>query len=193
MRRTLVVLSMAAAALVAGCGGGGRDHAIATAAPLETATASSSAGSSRPQTDFELYLAAMRSYAKCLRAGGLDAADPDANGNVAVLAPDGSNPKTGRYLPVLVRCSKYVVPNPRPVVLTPAELRGQHAYAACMRRNGVPGYPDDRAVQDPASQEREQQLITQAQAANPPAFTRAQRLCDAAGVPPGARRGTPQG
>jgi hypothetical protein len=90
-----------------------------------------------------IYLQAMRKYAQCLRAAGLDVADPDPQGNIDL----GSVKSSGQGRAAAIRCGKDLPPhpdelNPPKQPQTAAQIEKARQYARCMQANGAPDFPD---------------------------------------------------
>ncbi|WP_369144735.1 hypothetical protein [Streptomyces sp. R44] len=161
--RTNRILPAAAAAVTAflltGCGAGGDDGAgkIPTAGDGTSSAGTSSAGTGRAtagdgnsaggKDEVAAYVEAKRAWVKCLRENGLDAPDPDANGQVElgdarVLKKnptfiDASQKCGGLNPPVPVEIERRLAPK-----LTPEQIRKQFAFADCMQKNGAADFPD---------------------------------------------------
>jgi hypothetical protein len=137
----MVLLSRAAVALaatslvVAGCseaGGGG-----AGATPNASASADAAAG------------AAMRAVAACLRSHGYPNApdpvqDPEGNWGFAE-APPGSMPERSDVVPAcddMARRAKSLARKSDRDPVSSADMAKLRAYSACVRRHGVPDWPD---------------------------------------------------
>jgi hypothetical protein len=129
---TRVAIALAAASLVAGCGG----PAGSGAAPNASASADAAAS------------AALREVANCLRSHGYpNVPDPvqDSEGNWGFHdAPPGSMPGRGVSTPCddLARNAKNLSRGKDPERASAADMSKLRAYAACMRKNGVADWPD---------------------------------------------------
>jgi hypothetical protein len=159
-RRILSAASTAlvTAAVLAGCSTSHSPsiaHAEGAATQATTST-TSNAGSASTQAKFQAYLASERSYAACMRGIGLDVTDPDADG---VQRANFKNQITrGGHLSAaqnegLRTCQAKLLPDPRPQTY-PTESAEEFSFdkkmATCMRRHGVPGYPDPIRETDPS-------------------------------------------
>ncbi|MFB6837055.1 hypothetical protein [Streptomyces sp. NPDC056361] len=149
--RTNRALFAAAAAAVAfaltGCGGGGEAGKIPSAgdATLPTGTAGPSSGGGKDEV--AVYVEARRAWVKCLRENGVDAPDPDANGQVD-LGDGAALKKNPTFRKASEECAPLSAPVPEEIErrlapkLTPEQIEKQFAFADCMRKNGAPDFPD---------------------------------------------------
>jgi hypothetical protein len=122
---------------------------------------------------------------RCMRAHGLtDFPDPRPGPDGAVGFPggvivggDGSLVVDGVtfagpvYQKAKVACAEYLPPSGGPPKLTAAEVKQQVDVAACMRRNGVPGFPDPTS--NPGAGPRTLPSVM----TNSPAFDHALQVC----------------
>ncbi|KOG08920.1 MULTISPECIES: hypothetical protein [Streptomyces] len=151
--RTNRVLLAAAAAVVAfaltGCGdGGGEAGRIPTAGDGATSggtTAGQASGSGKDEV--AAYVEGRRAYVKCLRENGIDAPDPDANGQVD-LGDGVALKKNPTFRTASEKCAPLSPPVPEEIErrlapkLTPEQIKTQFAFADCMQKNGAPDFPD---------------------------------------------------
>jgi hypothetical protein len=132
----LIVLALA------GCGGGGDDAAVATAVTARSAPPSASAAAD----PIAQYVEAQRAWVHCLRDAGLEAPDPDAKGRVAL---DSAGKVDPTFRAAQQKCASLSVAVPAGVEEKPTysaeEIRYRRDYAACMRDNGEPDFPDPDA------------------------------------------------
>ncbi|MER6099437.1 hypothetical protein ABT154_27010 [Streptomyces sp. NPDC001728] len=150
------VLLAATAAVVAftlsGCGGGDDGGGAIPRAEDGTGSTPGSGGSgSGPSVsgkdEVAVYVEARRAWVGCLRDNGIDAPDPDANGQVD-LGDAATLKKNPAYLRASEKCSTLAPPVPKEIErrlapkLTPEQVRTQFAFAACMQKNGAPDFPD---------------------------------------------------
>jgi len=151
----LVLCGVTLAAVAAGCGGA-KSPAVANLTTSSTSTATTStsttSGSARPSD---------QALATCLTQHGLQASvgSPDGSGAsdspvvtfAGVTITGGTNPRSQRFQDALSACRKYL-PGGGPPPLTPAQaaerLRALTAFAACMRKHGVPSFPDPNGQGD---------------------------------------------
>ncbi|MFE1905895.1 hypothetical protein ACFW96_19845 [Streptomyces gardneri] len=158
MRTNRVLLAAAAAAVtlaLTGCGGGGEGGGkIPTAVdPTTTATATGGTGGTTTgsggggKDEVTAYVEAQRAWVKCLRANGVDAPDPDENGQVDLGDARSlkSNPASRA---ALEKCGKDKPAVPAEIErrlapkLSPEQIRKQFEFADCMQKNGAPDFPD---------------------------------------------------
>ncbi|MEU4067335.1 hypothetical protein AB0F25_33885 [Streptomyces wedmorensis] len=146
MRTDRVLLAAAAAAMafaLTGCGdGGGEAGRIPTAGGT---TAGQASGSGKDEV--AAYVEGRRAYVKCLRENGIDAPDPDANGQVD-LGDGVALKKNPTFLTASEKCASLSPPVPEEIErrlapkLTPEQIKTQFAFADCMQKNGAPDFPD---------------------------------------------------
>lgn len=131
MRRTTGAVALAAVVLLAaGCGGGAKTPAVAR---LGTTTTTGPTPAS--------YLRARIRWAECIRSHGVpNFPDPNADGSVNLTGIDIALPQ---FLAAHRDCASLEVALP-PAQLA-QEIRGELAVARCMRRHGVPSFPDPPA------------------------------------------------
>lgn len=141
MKRTLLAGAALAVLALTGC----------STPPAAPEVASAGGGTGRPHVSatpnaVAAYLEAQRKYAQCLRAGGIEVADPDADGNVDIS--DVKRKRDRQQLAVLTRCGKGLPPRPRELgdkgkqPLSKDEIERARRYARCMQANGAPDFPD---------------------------------------------------
>jgi hypothetical protein len=130
---------------VAGCGGPADEPGVATArtdAPVPTATAA--------VDEVVRYVEAQRAWVRCLRDEGFsDVPDPDAKGHVDLSAHGGRKKTDPAWIAAQMACREFQREVPAVLVptlppLTAEQLRWRRDYAACMRANGMPGWPDPK-------------------------------------------------
>ncbi|MGW8765766.1 hypothetical protein ACWGN5_25015 [Streptomyces sp. NPDC055815] len=155
--RTNRILLAAAAAVTAfaltGCGAGGDDGAgkIPTAgdgtSSAGTGKATTGSGNGGGKDEAAAYVEAKRAWVKCLRENGLDAPDPDANGQVE-LGDARVLKKNPTFIEASQKCSDLNPPVPAEIErrlapkLTPEQIKKQFDFADCMQKNGAPDFPD---------------------------------------------------
>lgn len=150
---SFAVLVVTLASLAAGCGG----SKAPSIASIGTTTSSSAAGStntpsggtgssSSPASPTQLQQDAL-SYAQCMRANGLpNFPDPQSGGGFLFQAGAGIDPSSPAFKAARTKCQK-LLPT---VGLAPGSTTHPTAQwlahmvkiAQCMRRHGVPGFPD---------------------------------------------------
>ncbi|MER5311360.1 hypothetical protein ABT034_26625 [Streptomyces sp. NPDC002773] len=152
--RTTRMLAVAAASVVAlaltGCGGGSDEAGkIPTAADgtTSTGTGTDTAAGGSGKDEVAAYVEARRAWVKCLRENGVDAPDPDANGQVD-FGDNTALKKNPAFLTASEKCSPLSPPVPKEIErrmapkLTPEQIKTQFAFAECMQKNGAPDFPD---------------------------------------------------
>ena len=130
----------AAAALLAGCGGGGAHRSTGVArigtgkAPTGT-TAGSESGSIESR---EL------AFAKCMRAHGLPGfPDPSPGGNFQFRKGSGDEPSSPAFQRAQAKCKGFLPPGPGSGPPPSAQTLARFLrIAQCMRSHGVPRFPD---------------------------------------------------
>ena len=133
----------ALALALAGCGNGGTEPGIATAAQT-SAAAPSSAAAAAPADPIAQYVESQRAWVKCLRAAGVDVPDPDAKGRVDLSV------EPGKRDPAMVaaqqKCRSLSVAVPDGVEEKPTysaeDVQHRRDYAKCMREQGVTDFAD---------------------------------------------------
>jgi hypothetical protein len=154
---SLLALPLAALALVgAGCGSGSASPGVASLGGTGTTSTSSGApaGDAGPSsssgrdagTGGSLVMKTQNAlqFAQCMRSHGVpNFPDSNGQGEFHIGASSGLDPGSARFQAALTACQK-VLPNggqPTPQQLAKAR-RQALAFSACMRRHGVPDFPD---------------------------------------------------
>jgi hypothetical protein len=92
------------------------------------------------------HAAALLAFARCMRADGVPTfPDPAAGGGATFLVPAGSSPTAPAFEAAQARCSKLLPGGGLPDSGSPpsdATLAKLLRIARCMRRHGVPQFPD---------------------------------------------------
>ncbi|MFG1608376.1 hypothetical protein [Actinoplanes sp. NPDC049265] len=84
-----------------------------------------------------------RDFAKCMREAGVDMPDPDADGAVVVPpAPKGADEEQAKMQAASEKCSPLLPNGGKPEKPTAEELARMKALAQCLRKNGLPNWPD---------------------------------------------------
>jgi hypothetical protein len=124
--------------ILAACGG-------SIGAPSGTVTngANSSPGGADPALEF----------ARCMRSNGVsNFPDPRPGGGVEI--PDAINPQSPAFQSAKRACKQFLPDKGGPPPATaPGDRQAAFAFARCMRRNGVPDFPDP-ALSPPAGASR---------------------------------------
>jgi hypothetical protein len=135
----------AVAVLLAGCGGsspstGGVAH-LGTRAGSAAATrdGAPSPGSSSPE-------ATALAFASCMRSHGLpDFPDPQPGGGFVFRRGAGVDPSSPAFKAAQAKCKKFQPPGPGSGPPPSAQTLARYLkIAQCMRRHGVPEFPDPR-------------------------------------------------
>jgi hypothetical protein len=150
MRRQLIILAActAAAAALAGCGGGDPSAARTGGSPDGPKSTSSNSGSGAGLStgggggSFDKAV----KFSECMRAHGVPQfPDPKQQGQGASLTLDrssGINPDSAQFKAAQQACRAYL-PGGGNNGTVPAKVRQQAlAFSACMRKHGVPNFPD---------------------------------------------------
>jgi hypothetical protein len=140
-RGWVVALAAAMTLLAGGCGS-------SSSSSTSTSTAQAAPIAARAPTPTQIQ--ARLNLAKCARANGIDLPDPSANGTFGPGNSSIANIVT-RYGQTKVNaveqaCRQYLVVAFPNLALTPAQreqrVQALFRFAACMRSNGVPNFPD---------------------------------------------------
>jgi hypothetical protein len=146
--RAALALLLAVVGVAAGCGGGSGSQGVASVGASTSTTSSSTSQSAENE------MAQLVRYSACMRSHGLpNFPDPDASGSIRLKAGSGSGPDSTQYESANQAC-KSLLPNGG--VQSPAEQAQRRAsllaFAACMRKHGIPNFPDpDSQGQFPSS------------------------------------------
>ena len=130
-----IIAALLLTAGLVGCGGDDGNSGIASANG-STGSPSSSATPSGNDRDSDL------KFAQCMRENGVPKfPDPDPNGGVGVdlnqMGVDKAKVDAAQE-----KCKKYAPNGGEPPKLDPQVVEQMRRYAACMRENGVPRFPD---------------------------------------------------
>jgi len=129
---TAGVLLTAVTLAVAGCGGGSDGKSVASVTTSASAAASTSA-SFQPGA-----------LAKCMRENGIpNFPDPEANGQYDL--PKDIDPTSQSFKDAQQKCQQYNGPGNQARPADAWSNDDQLKYAACMRENGIPNFPDPDA------------------------------------------------
>jgi hypothetical protein len=135
--RTGLLVALALALSLAGCGGSADDGIASVTGATPTTSASPSA---------EYTKADGVRYARCMRANGIpNFPDPDVNGEgeVRSVLPEGVD-KT-KVKEAQQKCKQYLPNGGAPPKTDPKRLAQLRKFAKCMREHGVPNFPDPDA------------------------------------------------
>lgn len=150
--RTLLAAVVAAAAFaLTGCGTDDPGTGIPSARTADTPRAgAATTGPTGDEAEIAAYIEAKRAWVACLRKGGIDAPDPDENGQVEI-ADVGAIKRSPTQRKVLETCGKDMPTVPAALErrlapkLTPEQIGKQVEFADCMQKNGAPDFPDPEA------------------------------------------------
>jgi hypothetical protein len=138
----VALLAAAALGMLASACGGSSSEGVARVDSTETTTTGSGARDSSRAAD-------PAAYSACMRRNGVPKfPDPDANGNLWIIGGPGLDPNSPRFKAAEKTCEKFL---PRRGNETPdpeeqaKRLQEALKYSACMRRNGVPNFPDPKS------------------------------------------------
>ncbi len=141
--------------LAAGCGGS-KAPPVATVASTTTSTSRSQGGetttttatsSGTSQSQTQLQQSGLK-YSQCMRANGVPTfPDPSAGGGFEFQAGSGIDPSSPAFEAAQAKCRKLMPGGGPPATGTsthpaPGVLAQFVKIAACMRRHGVPNFPD---------------------------------------------------
>jgi hypothetical protein len=137
----LALAAVAALGLVASGCGGSSSGGVAQVESSETTTtpaSQASSGSADPAA-----------YSACMRRNGVPKfPDPDAQGRLQIPAGEGLDPNSPRVKAAEKTCQRFMPrgggerPDPEEQA---KQLQEAIKYSACMRKHGVPNYPDPKA------------------------------------------------
>jgi hypothetical protein len=171
--------------LIAACGGGASPSSVAS---IGKATSTTVAGADAAGTtpvdaaDQAKHYAQALKFSQCMRAHGIaDFPDPSAGGGILIsgVGPNSElNPSSPQFSAAQNACQKYQF---HPSVQQQAQAQARAlAFAACMRKNGVPNFPDPQFM----SGGRIAEKITSGVDPNSPTFQAAQQKCAGTGGGP---------
>jgi hypothetical protein len=164
--------------LVAACGGGASPSSVARIGKTTSTIAAPPAGTTptNPATLAKQYERALK-YSQCMRAHGIaDFPDPSAGGGIQ-LSGGGPNTDLNPSNPTFVaaqNASQKYSPFRQPTAQLQAQAQARAlAIAACMRKNGVPDFPDPQFLSGGRAVEK----ITAGVDPNSPTFQAARQKC----------------
>jgi hypothetical protein len=139
------VVFASVALLIAGCGGGSAKPGVARLSSGGSKAAISN-GASGPSV--ESPEATGLAFAGCMRAHGLpNFPDPQAGGGFLFHTGAGADPSSPAFKAAQAKCKKYLPPGPGSGSPPSAKTLAHYlTVAQCMRRHGVPEFPDPRTT-----------------------------------------------
>jgi hypothetical protein len=145
--------------LVAGCGGGKPGSSVASLGTTTTAGtgttantpggSASTGGAQGPSGGTRMVMTGgsvteMTRFAACMRKNGVpNFPDPNAQGQISISSSAGLDPGSAAFQHARQACQKELPNRGVPTPAQQAQARQQAlAFSACMRKNGVPSFPD---------------------------------------------------
>ncbi|HEV7938468.1 MAG TPA: hypothetical protein VGP18_10655 [Solirubrobacteraceae bacterium] len=145
-RINLSAVVLASVALsVAGCGGGSVNPGVARLSSGTSSAASSNASAGASAGSPE---AAALAFAACMRANGLpNFPDPKTGGDFLFHTGSGADPSSPAFKTAQTKCKKFLPQGPDSGAPPSAKTLAHYlTVAQCMRRRGVPEFPDPRTT-----------------------------------------------
>jgi hypothetical protein len=183
-RRVLLGLVLAALAslvlIAAGCGGSS-GQGVAQVDSTETTTTEPGSADGSSSDD-------PAAYSACMRKNGVPAfPDPDSEGLLRLKAGPGTgiDPESAQFKAAAKACQKLAPSGPSPAQQA-EDREALLAFSACMRKNGVPNFPDPKFSPDGSGGITLDRGVDQT-----PQFKEAQKACE--DLLPGARTGSSEG
>jgi hypothetical protein len=139
-----LVVATVALLLAAGCGGSKSPSvaSLRTTTSADTATSTSDAGPTKSSPS---------AFAGCVTSHGFQASVGSAaaarSGSISIVGVtiSGADPNSSQFQAAMQACRRFL-PGGGPPTLTPAQqaeaAKALSSVAACMRKNGVPNFPD---------------------------------------------------
>lgn len=138
------------ALLIAGCGGGSSKPGVArlSSGSSKAATSNATTGTGATGPSVESPEAAALAFAGCMRAHGLpNFPDPKAGGGFLFHTGAGADPSSPAFKAAQTKCKKFLPPGPGSGAPPSAKTLAHFlTVAQCMRRHGVPEFPDPRTT-----------------------------------------------
>jgi hypothetical protein len=138
MRRGLLAVPLLVALAAAGCGGSGDGPAVATAGGAGGA-APVPASAAAQLSDEERQL----KFAECMRENGVEVPDPEPGGGRLFRFDEKTDP--AKVQAAMEKCRQHLPNGGEKRKLDPEQVERLRKFAACMRENGVPEFPDPSA------------------------------------------------
>jgi len=174
--RTLVLALLATVLGIAAAGcGGSKAPSVANLGTTTSNTSSADAGTTTSASSSSAALAGcFSSHGFSAAVGSASAAQSQALSIDGVTITGNVNPDSTQFQAALQACRKFL-PGGGPPALTPAQqaeaAKAMLSFASCMRKNGVPGFPD------PNGEGRFPLGILGKLGSSPPALARAYQSC----------------
>lgn len=156
VRRSLLAAAVAGLTLLAsGCGGSKSPSVASLGTTGSTATSATVGASGTTANPNQAAFATCLSQHGFVAAVGSAGSAPNKSLSIAGVIVSGNvDPSSPQFQAAVQACRKYL-PGGGPPSLTPAEqaewARAMANFAACMRKSGVPGFPDPKLGTPPLS------------------------------------------
>jgi hypothetical protein len=136
------------ALLLAGCGGGSSSSSNGGVARLSSNTGSSAAGNRTDGAGSGSPEVAALAFAKCMRLSGVpNFPDPKPGGGFLFHTGAGVDPSSAAFKAAQAKCKQFMPPGPGSGSPPSAQTLAHYLkIAQCMRRNGIPNFPDPRTT-----------------------------------------------
>ncbi len=138
---TLLLVSAVTGLALVGCANAREEPQVASAGGTPTASVTAA-----PADVVAAYFEGVRAYVTCLRADGLKVTDPDPKGKIEFEGDLKLLKADPKFVAAQQKCSSLLPPVPAGLqdkpVKTAEQIEVTRRYAACMRENGAPDFPD---------------------------------------------------
>lgn len=135
MRRHSLVLLLALAVALSGCGRSPAGEDIATAGGPASGAPDPDAPAADPADR-------ARQFAACMRDEGVDMPDPEVGNGKTAIRIDGPGVDKQKIAAAMEKCRRYLPNGGNGKQMSPEDVERMRQYAQCMRDNGVPDFPD---------------------------------------------------
>jgi len=145
-RGFLAVALLGAGLLLVGCGTTSPSAGVASLGKTSSSVAGGGTATTLPSgASAEKYFDKALKYSQCMRSHGVvNFPDPTSGGGINLSSGSGIDPNSPQFQAARKACRQYF-PTPH---LSQAQIAQQEQnlleFAACMRKNGVPNYPDPK-------------------------------------------------
>jgi hypothetical protein len=145
-RSPIAVALFGAGLLLAGCGTTSPSAGVASLGKTSSSVAAGGTATTLPSgANAQKHFDDALKYSQCMRSDGVaNFPDPSTGGGISISSGSGIDPNSPQFQAAGKACRQYF-PAPR---LSQAQIARQEqillTFAACMRKNGVPNYPDPR-------------------------------------------------